>query len=232
MITKDFSAYAKREWSDCLTPVTQLSGNHRNGGEPLVRHEAELYDFDKICDALFAKQKAKKPTSADALDISSKVVRLVEFKSGFRDKIGKENFDKEKAKCEAIGGICEDYWKLYSKLRKAQTHELYDSIRAKALEGLFTLEKQILPLCEDSPCPIRLFYVVVIDANPTDKMEDILTDLGTQKQPDKTTNPLTRIHNALNRLTGIQDASGNTYSYDEIEVLSPEEYAASLDRRT
>ena len=232
MITKNLPAYAGQKWADCLASVTLLSGNHRNGGDPLVEHEKELYDFDKICEALFKEQKAKKPTSADALDVSPKVVRVVEFKSGFQDKISRENFDKEKAKCDVTGQLCEECWKLRSALRKAQTNELYDSIRAKALESLLTLEKKVLPLCADSPRPIKLFYVVVIDADPTDKMEDILADLGTRKRPDKTTNLLNQVHCALSRLVGVRDADKNTYCYDEVEVFTPQKYKALLDRRT
>lgn len=232
MISKDLPDYAAREWGGFLAPVTQLSMSGQNGGTPLVRHEKLLYNFDAICDALFYQQKSKRPPSVDALDISPQVVRLVEFKSGFRPKISRENFDKEKGSCKALGDVCTDYWKLFSKLKASHDNELLNSIRAKAVESLLTLEKQVFPLCKDLPRHISVFYVVVIDVEPTDKIEDILGDLGTKKQLDNTSNSLVRIKQSLSRLVGIQDAAQNIYCYDTVEVLSSQEYTERLSRDT
>ncbi len=232
MISKDLPAYATQEWGKFTAPVTELSRGCKGGSAPLVQHEKQLYNFDAICDDLFSRQKTKKPSSADAIDVSPRVVRLVEFKSGFRPKIGKENFVEERGACEATGQVCQEYWKLFSELRNVQTRELYDSLRAKAVESLFTLEKRVLPLCKDSSKPIRVFYVVVIDVDPTDKTVDILTALATPERTDHTSNFLGRIRNALSRLVNIQDDAGNSYCYDAVEVLSPQEYIDYLSRHT
>lgn len=226
MIKKDLPTYALEKWARYLLPVTKLSLSHQRGSIPMVQHEKEMYNFDAICDDLFSKQNHKRPSSADALDISSQVIRLVEFKSGFRPKISRENFDSEKGRCEVSGQVCEEYWKLFFKLQDFQTRELFDSLRAKAVESMLTLEKQILPLCEDASHPIRILYVVVIDADPVDQMENILDELGTQ--PKQATNVFSGIRKALSRLVNIQDATGNTYCYDEVEVFSPKEYVTRL----
>lgn len=232
MIAKDLSAYAQREWSDLMLPVTQLSKRGGKDGKPLVRHEKRLYNFDDICTTLFSAQRGKKPASADALDFFPKSVQLVEFKSGFRPKISKENFDQEKGSCKEKGGVCEEYWKLFSKLQKAQRRGLYDSIRAKAVESFLTLEKQVLPHCADLDEPIQVLYVVVIDVDPMESMQDILTDLATPQLAKRSDNILTDIKNALKKLTNITDVHGNIYCYDGVQVLSPREYTDLLSRHT
>jgi len=174
-----------------------------------------MYDFDGICDSIFPK--GRKPTSADGIDIDPRVVRFVEFKSGFQKKITKYNFDQEKACCEKTGEYCEDYWNLFFKNRSEETAELIASIRFKALESYLTLEKQFLPHCQDSEKPVKLIFVVVIDGDPVDGLEDDLAELAGQKSG--TNNILSTIRNSLSRLVNVQDAQGNIYCYDAIEVI-------------
>ena len=45
-------------------------------------------------------------------------------------EITKENFNTERGKCQKIGEICEDYWKLFFDKRKKEVNELILSIYA------------------------------------------------------------------------------------------------------
>ncbi len=224
MITKDLAAYAAENWGEFLSPVTELSvdpSNHRS----LVKCDKQLYNFDKICGSLFPEKK--KPTSADGIEITPRRVRLIEFKSGFRRKITRENFSEEQGRCDSTNQVCEKYWELFFKHQDTETHELLLYIRAKAVESFLTLEKQIFPLCPDSSQPKQLLFVAVIDADPVDAIEDIQLGLGTGQRANNS-NALTKVRSALTRLVGIKDANGGAYCYDAVEVFSSQEYKALL----
>lgn len=227
MIQKDLSAYATANWSGFLTPVTELSKEHRNQ-VPLVEHSAQLYSFDDICSVLFSGKNV--PTSADGIEITDKSVRFVEFKSGFRKKISRHNFDEEKARCEAIQAVCNEYWDLFFKKQEKETSELIASIRFKALESYLTLEKQLLPHCPDAPQPIPVIFTAVIDGDAVENMMDTLAELS-GKRVNKNTS-IAKVRKALKRLAGLQDADGNVYCYDEIEVLSAQDYKSQLQQRS
>lgn len=226
MIQKDLSTYAATNWSGFLAPVTELSKEHQNQ-VPLVEHSAQLYSFDDICSALFSGKNV--PTSADGIEITDKSVRFVEFKSGFRKKISRRNFDEEKACCEAIQAVCNEYWNLFFKNQEKETSELIASIRFKALESYLTLEKQLLPHCPDAPQPIPVIFTAVIDGDAIENMVDTLTELSGKRGTKNTS--IAKVRKALNRLAGLQDADGNVYCYDKIEVLSARDYKNQLQQR-
>ncbi len=228
MIQKDLSAYAAANWSRFLAPVTELSKGHQNQ-VPLVEHSAQLYSFDDICSALFSGKNV--PTSADGIEITDKSVRFIEFKSGFRKKISRHNnFDEEKACCKAIQAVCTEYWDLFFNKQKKETNELIASIRFKALESYLTLEKQLLPHCPDAPEPIPVIFTAVIDGEAVENAMDALAELSGKRVTKNTS--IARVRKALSRLAGIQDADGNVYCYDKIEVLSARDYENQLRQRS
>ena len=226
MIQKDLYTYAITNWS--MSPVAELSEDKRTH-MPLVKSEAQMYSFDDICLRLGLKQKL--PASADGLDVTQRSVRLVEFKSGFRNKITRDNFNEEEARCSKTDEICEDYWGIFAKKRSLEIKELIDSIHIKALESYLTLEKQILPRCQDAEEPVSVTFTAVIDADPVDAMEDVLSGLA-KRSKRNTSNSLSRVKQALSRLAGISDTDGNIYCYDRIEVLSVQEYENQLARQS
>ena len=213
MVAIDMNTYAEENWSDHKKSVTDISKSRNSS---LVENDMELYCFDDICSDLYDKDK--KPTSADALIIDGKNIELVEFKSGFKNKITKENFNTERGKCQKIGEICEDYWKLFFDKRKKEVNELILSIRIKAVESYITLEKIIFPCCRLSDEPMCLQFLVVIDEDSVDGIEDTLADLA--GVPEIKDNAYTSIRKSLKRLIRCQDMRGNQYFYDDIKVLS------------
>ena len=113
MVAIDINTFAEENWSGYKKSVTELS---KSKDASLVENDMELYCFDNICTDLY--EQNKKPTSADAFIINGKNIELVEFKSGFKNKITKKNFDRERGKCPKTQEICKDYWKLFEKKRK------------------------------------------------------------------------------------------------------------------
>lgn len=221
MITKDLPALAS-DWGSYLTAVTELSKDKRTG-KPLVESEKLLYDFDTICGLLFSEDK--KPASADGLEITSREVRLIEFKSGFRKKITRENFNEEEGRCDTTGEVCEKYWKLFSKKQAKETAELLSSIHFKAMESYLTLEKLLSP-CQDTGRPLRLVLIVVADVDAVDGMVDILSDLSKRTQESQTS--LQQIRSSLKKYAQA-DKRGDVYCYDRIEVLTPAQYASRIN---
>lgn len=213
MVAIDMNMYAEENWSDYKKSVTDIS---KSRNFSLVENDMELYCFDDICSNLYDKDK--KPTSADALIIDGKNIELVEFKSGFKNKITKENFNTERGKCQKAGEICEDYWELFFDKRKKEVNELILSIRIKAVESYITLEKIIFPCCRLSDELMCLQFWVVIDEDSVDGMEDTLAELA--EVPEIKDNAYSSIKKSLKRLIRCQDTRGNQYFYDDIKVLS------------
>ena len=131
-----------------------------------------------------------------------------------------------KGTCTILNDICKDFWSCFSKLQKANRKELIYAIRIKALESYITLEKQILPLCQDTTADVKLKLIVVIDVDAVDSMEDTLSDLAVKEPPEG--NSISDVRKALLRLTNLHDADDNTYLYDCIEVLSAQDYLSKL----
>lgn len=229
MITKDVQAYAISNWGQFLSPITELSKS--NKGVSLVESPVQLYNFDDVCKSLFALGKA--PTSADGLDFFGGTVELIEFKSGFKQRITKYNFDPAQGQCPDpdVDRVCEDYWELFFKNQKLNISVLISSIRFKAVESYVTLEKRVFPHCQDAGTPIPLKLVVVIDEDEIDSMEDTYSELAGNTDAENTAakdNHFSAIRSALRRLTNQHDANGNDYFYDRIEVLSVQDYLNKL----
>lgn len=58
-------------------------------------------------------------------------------------------------------------------------------------------------------------------------MENTLLNLSGGKS--KTSNSVSRLQSALRRLTGLKTHEGEIYYYDEVRVMSPQEFKYYLD---
>lgn len=222
MFTKDVQAYAISNWGGYLSPVTELS---KSGiGVPLVQSSVKIYNFDDICKSLFAQDNV--PTSADGLDFNGKAMELIEYKSGFKQRITKYNFDSEKGRCPNANKVCEDYWELFFKNQQTNISELISSIRNKAVESYVTLEKKVFPRCKNTDSPIQLNFIVVIDEDEINSIEDTYSELAGNTFAEG--NHISAIQSALRRLKNQKDACGNDYFYDCIEVFSAQDYLNRL----
>mgnify|MGYP004527533947 FL=1 len=218
MITKDIQSYARSKWDEFLCPITELSRSDKGG--PLVESQVKLYNFDAICKGMFPRDKT--PASADALSCSNEGIELVEFKSGFKQRITKNKFDAEKGRCPETGKICEEYWKLFFKNQTNSIKELISSIRFKAIESYITMEKKIFPDCSNIDVSIPIKLTVVIDENEIDNIEDTYAELaGNVETKD---NCFQQIRNSLKRLKRQKSADKADYYYDSIDVISAQDY--------
>lgn len=229
MITKDVQAYAINNWDIFQSTISELSKSYN--GISLVESSIKLYNFDSVCKSLFVTNEDKEPTSADGLNFFGGTVELIEFKSGFKQRVTKYNFDPEKGKCNVLGQVCDDYWKLFYENQKRKISELVSSIRFKAIESYITLEKQVFPLCQEVATSLPLNFVVVIDEDEIDSIEDTYSELAGNTDTENTSakdNPFSAIRSALRRLTKLKDSKGKAYFYDRIEVLSVQDYLNKL----
>ena len=146
MIAKDILKYAQEHWlsnSGYKKTITEISKSGTS--KALVESSKEIFCFDDISRDLY-KRKDCLPTSADGIIITdNKKIYLVEFKSGFKKIITKQNWNDEKAMCELINQTCPNYKNLFLKNQDMETEQLIDSIRDKAVESYITLEKRIFP---------------------------------------------------------------------------------------
>lgn len=215
MNTYEIQKYADSNWGAYAQPFTEISkNNHTN--IPLVNDDTIAYNFDSICKSMFSEDKA--PASADGLSIHSHYIELVEFKTGFKQRITKDNFDTQKGACEKTGKVCDLYWELFFDNQKRKIKELVASIRLKAIESYITLEKQLFPLFTDDVNPIKIHLTIVIDEDGIDEMEDTLAELSGSVAKGK--NIYQDIRCSLSRLNKMTDAEGKSYYYDNIDIIS------------
>ena len=223
MTQKDLETYIVGKWGPPNKTIREISMS--GGTIPLVDSDEMMYCFDDICKAIYSTRSL--PTSADGLVFKPTYIQLIEFKSGFKDKITKENFNPEEAKCEYKGDACDDYWGLFRKVRKLEKDELIDSLRLKAIESYIALENCLFPYCSDfSDKKLGVRLLIVIDAEETDAMEDMLATLA-KKKPGKE-NMLKKVRKAVSRLINQEDISGRRFYYDAIEVISAQEFQKRL----
>ena len=105
MISKNLTKFAKDNWDQYKTTIANASKS--DAGVILVESPIEIYNFDDIS-KLYGTS-----TSADGVFFEEKNTQLVEFKSGFKQRITKNKFDPERGQCKYREEICEDYWNLF-----------------------------------------------------------------------------------------------------------------------
>lgn len=229
MTTKNLSYYAKASWLPVdryYDTITNISAS--TNGNPLVECSTKIFWFDHISDDLFDPNNL--PASSDGIIVKDKAIYFVEFKSGFKKKITKNNFNMDIAKCESKGEVCQDYWDLFFKKQKKDTEQLINSIRDKAIESYITLDKNILPKCLEltNGQKHRIVFIVVIDEDGIDNMEAALAGLSSNSpSPD---NCFENIKKSLKRCYKQTDANGQDYYYDEIKVMSPCDFVSFIER--
>lgn len=223
MTQKDLKAYIESHYSDTLKTVSEIS-KPDNGDVPLVDSEVQIYCFDDICKKLHRLDRM--PTSADGLRFNRRTIELIEFKSGFNDKITKENFDPELAYCDHKNGVCDESFKQYTRIRKLEKRGLIDSLLLKAVETYAVLEHKIFPDCNDyQGKQRRLKLIIVIDAEPTATEEAMLTTVA--EKPFRKGSIYTKIEDAHARFR----LSDDPHYYDEIEVISAKEFKCRIETK-
>ena len=223
MISKNLTKFAKDNWGQYKTTISDASKS--DAGVVLVKSPIEIYNFDDISKLYFPSEGVS--TSADGVLFKENDTQLIEFKSGFKQRVTKNKFDPEKGKCEHSETVCKDYWDLFWENQDRKIQELVMSIRTKAIESYITLEKQILPNCDNytSGEQAKVTFTAVIDEDGAEGLEDAMADVA---GCEVTNNRISDIRKSFKRLTKRKDANGNDYLYDEIRVLTVAEFSEWL----
>ena len=236
MIQKDIAAYFEKKFEK--ESFTQLSSNHQTGTneKSLVYSDEKAWNFDKYVEEATGYSSSEEPGSADALFVKDNGdIVLIEFKSGFKQKIKRSNWDKRIGECPIKrkadpGGnaICTDYWDLFWKHQEVKLAQLRSSLRMKAAESYTILEKHVFPDCTKLPenKSIKLIFMVVIDEDAVSAQEDMMAELA--KTTSSETNPFKRVRNSLKRFRIQKDKNNCSYYYDDILVISYQEFDGFL----
>lgn len=91
-------------------PLSEIS--KPDVGAPLVNISENIFCFDSISEKIYQNNK---PCSVDGLFFSRETAYLVEFKTGFKKKITRENYCDERVLCPKHNHICKDYKNLFFK---------------------------------------------------------------------------------------------------------------------
>ncbi len=104
MTNHNLSDYLESNYSATKKTITEISKSD-NGAVSLVNCNKQMYCFDDISECIYSNDK---PASIDGLNVIGTDIFLVEFKSGFRQKISKNNFDITKMKCPRFESNCSE----------------------------------------------------------------------------------------------------------------------------
>lgn len=102
MTNHDLSEYLKSKYSYTQKTITEISKSD-NGKDSLVECDKKMYCFDDISSDIYSNNK---PASMDGIQVIGKEIFLVEFKSGFRHRISKKNYDPTLMTCPRFKAEC------------------------------------------------------------------------------------------------------------------------------
>ena len=184
---------------------------------PLVDSNEKLYDFDELTKILSGRHLL--PSSVDGMIVSNNIVYFIEFKQGFKKKITKENFDKEKMTCKDDKTFfCHFYKDVFFENKRLETEDLKSNLLLKAAESYTLFEKNILPQCNATGKKIKLNLIVVMDGNADEELE---FESGGKQQ----SNIFYSVQESLKSHFSLQkDQSGHDFYYDRIEVYSAKSF--------
>lgn len=212
MTINELETYFNQNWNTkkFRGTVTKLSKSDK--GKSLVISKFKMFNFDAIIRFV---SKPEQPSSVDVIYFSNGNLHLVEFKTGFYQKIrkGRSDFNEEEAKCPKTKSICEDYWKQFTDRQDRERDILYDSLKLKALESYLFLEKKI-GFIKNKFDSGKVILNIVIDENGIDGMEIALSDLANKNDSRN------RVQDSMNRFQNQRDINDDIYCYDEINVYS------------
>ncbi len=198
-------------------------------GNVLVCSDNQAYSFDDIVkNSTFNKGLR----SVDAIiPYESKIV-LIEFKTGFEDKIDKTTFSIDKLKemvfceenektCGKLSDFTSEYFKQFGDLRKAQKNELISILKIKLYDSLFFINNVVLPQCVQDRNTISIEYVIVVDSEYTENKENTIKEIKNFKITTASENIL--IESKIRAILKTQDKN-NIPICNDIKVVNNEHF--------
>lgn len=206
-------SYLEGKYADTKKSITELSKN--DDGKALVKHTNCMYCFDEISASIHGDDNV--PTSTDAIFCQGNTIYLVEFKTGFKRRITRENFNNAYAACEHTPNVtCEHFKELIIKVGDLEQEILKDSLKMKALESYMTLEKWIFKECNLERNRVAINLIFVTDA-PSD-------DIMMPSSSTSTNASLQFLEDSLSRFRIKKDFQKKKHLYDTVQVLSPKTF--------
>lgn len=165
--------------------------------------------------------------SVDSIMVKGKNVFFIEFKTGFKQKINKGNFDKNKWFCEHKEEICEENMKRFIDYQKLSYKEQKRSLNLKAVESICFFNGIILPQCTLCDKEYNLVLIVVVDvsSSPIDALQSMQNEMGGIETEDG--NTYKDINSSFNKLRP-SNFNGDPIFYDKIFVYSVEQFEELL----
>ncbi len=208
----------KTAWlkEECFEQISVISAPDNKPHQPLVRSDVKIFNFDKITKMIYPNHLDSLPASADGIFLMKDTLYFVEFKTGFKKRITKQNFDPTLMTCPHInlvcGGylVCGEYRDLFFKNQGNETKLLVDSIKFKAVNSFITFDKMMLPSCTELQF-LKTHYIAVIDAGGDD---ETIAMLGNEESGD--------IKSVRDSLQQYSKEKGNAtgYYYNAVEVMT------------
>lgn len=216
---ENISQYLNDEFKETLKPISELSKNNK---KTFIESDFRMYDFDLITEKLYPKKQSSLLTSIDCVTTKNKKLFFIEFKTGFKKNLRRDNLDDRKY-CDMVKDekyFCEKYWDLFFRKQEMETKELINSLKFKAIETNMTYKNEILKNIKKSPTHIS--YIIVIDEMAIDSIENALTDLSKKTTTNTKNNIYNKIENSLKKYY-------NVCIYNEIKVISKTEFENNLN---
>ena len=198
-------------------------------GKSLVSGDFLAYSFDDI----FKKdKKTQKLHSVDAVVPYEDKLVLIEFKSGFEDKVNKNTFkksqheenklcDKDNKDCKKLIDFLSYYYKLLYEKRKSQKLELVSSLKLKLYDAVFFVKNNVFPNCSQKRKDLEIIYIIVVDSLYIESRENTVS--GVNKDNILTPGKSVLIQSKMNVCQRLFDAE-NKPLCDKLVVVTAEEF--------
>ena len=195
---KDLKKYAEQNWKneELFKSISEISKSEKQVS--LVHSDTKIYSFDGIVKSIFQNQDC--PTSADGLFFTDKCLNLIEFKSGFKQKITRDKFDITKCRCphypqKSQVENCSDYGKILLENQELKFSELLDSLKLKAVESYILLKQLIFNAKIEFE---NICLCIVIDSNALESQEFAFGELAGKFSQN---NEICKVQSALSRFS-------------------------------
>ena len=206
------------------TPTKTFSELSDGSNGPLVDSTKKAIYYDDIVKDYCRKITIK---SVDSILIKDDNIYFIEFKTGFKQKINKCNFDRNKWYCEDKKAICEENMNRFVQYKNLSYEEQKRSLNLKAVESVCFFNGIIVPMCNVCEKQYKMILIVVVDVSysPVDALQQMQDAMGKIETDDN--NTYKDLNKRFDKLRP-SNFDGNALFYDEIFVYSSEEFAERL----
>lgn len=205
-------------------PTKTFSELSNGSNGPLVDSAKKAICYDDIVKDYCRKTAVK---SVDSILIKDDNIYFIEFKTGFKQKINKGNFDENQWFCKCKDAVCEENMERFLNYQKLSYKEQKRSLNLKAVESICFFNGIIVPRCGASEKRYKLSLIIVVDVSysPIDALQQMQDSMGKIETDDD--NTYKDLNNSFDKLRP-GNFNGESIFYDEIFVYSTEQFKELL----